>query len=60
LGQVIGRELLNCVISVGHDENLATITYILAENTGMINLAKQPGFSLRTNEDGMVEATLVL
>ncbi len=60
-GQGIGKELLNRLISVGRDENLATITgYILAENTGMINLAKQLGFALHTNEDGMVEATLAL
>lgn len=60
-GQGIGRELLSRLIKVGRDENLATISgYILAENASMINLAKQLGFSLRTGEDGMVEATLAL
>lgn len=60
-GQGIGRELLTRLITVGRDENLASITgYILAENKGMINLAKQLGFNLATNEEGVVEATLAL
>lgn len=60
-GQGIGKELLSRLIAVGRDENLAAINgFILAENTGMINLAKQLGFKLRTTEDAMVEATLIL
>ncbi|MEL7433248.1 MAG: bifunctional acetate--CoA ligase family protein/GNAT family N-acetyltransferase, partial [Chloroflexota bacterium] len=60
-GQGIGRELLQRLIQVGRDENLQQITgYILSDNTGMLNLAKTLGFDFRTNEEGVVEATLVL
>lgn len=60
-GQGIGKELLQRLLYVGQDEKLATITgYILPENTGMIKLAEQLGFALKTTEDGVVEATVRL
>jgi acetyltransferase len=60
-GQGIGKELLQRLLYVGRDEKLEMITgYILPENTGMIKLAEQLGFSLRTTQDGVVEAMIRL
>ena len=60
-GQGLGREMLSRLIDIGRIEDLAQITgYILPENTGMINLAEQLGFTFTTNEDGVLEATLML
>jgi acetyltransferase len=60
-GQGIGRELLTRLIAIGRAEKLNVISgFILAENQGMINLAKTLGFELKPNVDRMLEATLVL
>ncbi len=60
-GQGLGQEILMRLISIGRDEDLYSITgYILPENTGMLNLAEKLGFTQKTNDEGVIEATLVL
>ena len=58
----LGSELLRRLIQVGRDEGLRRITAeILPENTGMQRVAKQQGFTLKSNyRDEVVEAWLVL
>ncbi len=60
-GQGLGQEILMRLISIGRDEDLYSITgYILPENTGMLNLAEKLGFTQKINDEGVIEATLVL
>ena len=60
-GQGLGQEILTRLIGIGRDEDLYSITgYILPENTGMLNLAEKLGFTQKTNDEGVIEATLVL
>jgi acetyltransferase len=60
-GKGIGRELLRRLIDIGRDEKLAVVKgYIQANNTQMMNLAKQNGFTVKEAKEGMVEAELLL
>ncbi len=60
-GKGIGRELLRRLIAIGREEKLALIKgYIQADNTQMMNLAKQNGFTVKEPKEGMIEVELVL
>jgi len=57
-GQGIGRELMQRLLDIGRTEDIAVITgYVLPDNQGMLNLAKQLGFEMHTNDDGVIEVT---
>lgn len=59
-GQGLGSEILQRLIEVGRQENIATIVgYILADNAPMLNLAERLGFQL-TQEVDVVKAYLEL
>jgi len=60
-GKGIGRELLRRLIDIGRDEKLGLIKgYIQADNTQMMNLAKQNGFTVKEPKEGMIEVELEL
>ncbi|QPC85055.1 bifunctional acetate--CoA ligase family protein/GNAT family N-acetyltransferase [Phototrophicus methaneseepsis] len=60
-GLGLGRALLNRVIEIGREENVAYIYgRSLKENEGMINLAEQMGFNMQENAEGVVEMTMEL
>jgi len=60
-GQGLGTEMLNRLIRVGKDEELARIKgYIRSWNSGMLKLADSLGFELNEADDDVVEAVLNL
>ncbi len=61
-GQGIGTEILRRLIGIGKDEQLQLINgYILRDNVGMLNVARQLGFEFFDSEDpNVIEAALYL
>ncbi len=58
----LGRELLSRLVQIGREEGVVRITAdILPENTGMIRVSEQVGFTCRLDpEEGVVKAEIVL
>jgi acetyltransferase len=58
----LGKELLSRLVQIGRDEKVARITAdILPDNTGMIRVSEQAGFTTKYHsEDGVVKAEIVL
>lgn len=61
-GQGIGTEILRRLIGIGKDEHLQLINgYILRDNKGMLNVARQLGFEFFDSDDpNVIEAVLYL
>ncbi len=58
-GQGLGSEILRRLIDIGKEENISNIVgHILATNEAMLNLAKNLGFTLEREGDGVVKAEI--
>jgi len=58
-GQGLGSEILNRLIDIGKKEGITRIVgHILSDNDAMLNLAKNLGFELEREADGVVRAEI--
>ncbi len=60
-GKGLATELMHLLIAVAHGNGFTEMTGdILADNTGMLELARQLGFALQPSDPGVISASLAL